>query len=68
MASIQDIITELDEIDHGINCNKKRIEDAFDQMDEHLDTCNMKRREFLRCEFKKVLRMLSDRDMASLKT
>jgi hypothetical protein len=63
---MQNIITELDELDDVIHGHTKSIEDAFDKIDDNLDTWNLKRRELLKDESKKVLKVLSERDTVSL--
>jgi hypothetical protein len=66
MSTTEDIIMELVAMEEEIAFYEKGIEDAFTEIDEDMQTWNIKRQEAVKCELKKCLISLRTLDLVCL--
>ena len=68
MTTNQAIIDELSEMENKIKFHMEMIENSFDLMEEKVSNWNTERREILKSETGKALKLLSERDMVRFKS
>ena len=65
MTANTDLMTELDAMQREMLLCENQIENAFQVLDGRMKAWKAKRREILKCEVEKVIKILSERDAVS---
>ena len=65
MTANTDLMTELDAMQREMLLCENQIENAFHILDGRMKALKAKRREILKCEVEKVIKILSERDAVS---